>query len=106
MLSAMLKQRGHDADCFITGEEPEFEKTVQDWQPDVVGVYSTTGQETWALEHVLAWRKELPHLKVVMGGPHASFDAEILREGEVKPNANGRLRPLSWGKKKHLLHSQ
>ena len=82
VLSAMLKMRGHDADCFITAEEKDFRQAVQDWEPDVVGIYSTTGQEKWAVDHVRQWRRELPHLKVVMGGPHASFDAEILREEE------------------------
>ena len=76
----MLKQRGHDADCFITSEEENFEKAVQDYEPDVIGIYATTGQEKWSLDHVRNWRAALPHLKVVMGGPHPSFDAEILLE--------------------------
>ena len=80
VLSAMLKQRGHEANCFITAEESHFEKAVQDYEPDVVGIYASTGQETWALENVRNWRQALPHLKVVMGGPHPSFDKEILRE--------------------------
>jgi radical SAM superfamily enzyme YgiQ (UPF0313 family) len=80
VLSAMIKQRGWDADCFITSEEPDFEQAVLDYAPDVLGIYSTTGQENWARELVRAWRRELPHLKVVMGGPHASFDANVLLE--------------------------
>lgn len=80
VLCAMLKQRDHEADCFITAEEDNFEQAVLDYQPDVVGIYASTGQETWALEHVRAWRKALPHTKYVMGGPHPSFDKEILRE--------------------------
>ncbi|MFT7671265.1 MAG: anaerobic magnesium-protoporphyrin IX monomethyl ester cyclase [Planctomycetota bacterium] len=80
VLSAMLKQRGHEADCFITAEEKNFEKAVLDYEPDVVGIYASTGQEKWAVDNVRAWRKALPHIKTVMGGPHPSFDAEILRE--------------------------
>ena len=82
VLSSVLKLHGHQTDCFITAEEPDFHRVVQDWKPDVVGIYATTGQETWAARHVLAWRKEFPHLKVVMGGPHPSFDNEILRDAE------------------------
>ena len=80
VLSAMIKQRGWDADCFITSEEQDFHQAVLDYQPDVLGIYSTTGQENWALDLVRSWRKELTHLKVVMGGPHASFDANVLLE--------------------------
>ncbi len=80
VLSAMLKQRGHEADAFITAEEKDFAGAVERYEPDIVGIYATTGQETWALEHVRQWRKALPHLKVVMGGPHPSFDIEVLRE--------------------------
>lgn len=78
VLSSVLKQAGHQTDCFITSEEPDFHKSLVDWKPDVLGIYATTGQEFWSEQHVLAWRKELPHLKVVMGGPHPSFDHEIL----------------------------
>ena len=82
VLSAMLKQRGHEADAFITAEEKDFAGAVERYQPDIVGIYATTGQETWALDHVRQWRKALPHLKVVMGGPHPSFDIEVLREDD------------------------
>jgi len=81
-LSATLKEHGHESDCFITSEERDFERSVADWQPDVVGVYATTGQERWSFPHVDVWRRELPHLKVVMGGPHPSFDIDVLRDEE------------------------
>lgn len=82
VLSSVLKQQGHQTDCFIVSEEPDFHRTVQDWKPDVLGIYATTGQEFWCEQHVLAWRKELPHLKVVMGGPHPSFDYDILTRAD------------------------
>ena len=82
VLSSVLKAHGHQTDCFITAEEPNFHEVVQAWKPDVVGIYATTGQERWAHRHIDAWRKELPHLKTVMGGPHPSFDNEILRDAE------------------------
>lgn len=78
----MLKQHGHQTDCFISTLDSDFHNTVLNWQPDVVGIYATTGQEGWARDHVLRWRKELPHLKVLMGGPHPSFDIEILHDQE------------------------
>jgi radical SAM superfamily enzyme YgiQ (UPF0313 family) len=82
-LSATLKQHGHETDCFLTAEEKDFQRAVQDWQPDVVGVYATTGQEDWAHEHIRRWKRELPHLKAVQGGPHPSSDIELLRDEGV-----------------------
>ena len=82
VLSSILKMAGHQTDCFITSEERDFAGAVERWRPDVIGIYATTGQEDWARAHVLRWRQELPHIKVVMGGPHPSFDASILRDQE------------------------
>ena len=82
VLSSVLKAAGHQTDCFITSEERDFSGAVARWRPDVVGIYATTGQEDWARPHVLKWRCELPHLKVVMGGPHPSFDADNLQDPE------------------------
>ena len=68
VLSSVLKQHGHQTDCFLSSEEPDYYQAVLDWQPDIVGVYATTGQEAWAHDHIVRWKKELPHLKAVMAG--------------------------------------
>ncbi|MFT5288720.1 MAG: anaerobic magnesium-protoporphyrin IX monomethyl ester cyclase [Planctomycetota bacterium] len=81
-LSATLKQHGHTSDCFITSEEKDFEGAVRDWRPDVVGIYATTGQERWCYPLIERWRRDLGHLKVVMGGPHPSFETDVLRDEE------------------------
>ena len=82
VLSSVLKAAGHQTDCFITSEERDFAGAVLRWAPDVIGIYATTGQEDWARDHVLGWKLALPHLKVVMGGPHPSFDSSILHDAE------------------------
>ncbi|HKX45649.1 MAG TPA: radical SAM protein [Planctomycetota bacterium] len=82
VLSSVLKQHGHQTDCFITAEEPDFHRVVEAWRPDVIGIYATTGQENWARPHVLEWKQQFRHLKVVMGGPHPSFDYEVLRDAD------------------------
>ncbi len=82
VLSATLKQHGHETDCFITTLEADFYRAVRDYRPDVVGMYATTGQETWAYPYIERWKKDLPHLKTVMGGPHPSFDIECLVDAE------------------------
>ena len=74
VLSSVLKKHGHEADCFLHSEEKDFARAVLDWRPDVVGIYATTGQEAWPYAYIRGWKKELKHLKVVMGGPHPSHD--------------------------------
>ncbi len=81
-VSATLKQHGHETDCFVTSEEKDFHGAVQDWGPDVLGIYATTGQENWCYGNIERWRRELPHLKVVMGGPHPSFENDVLLDEE------------------------
>ena len=83
VLSSVLKKHGHEADCFLHSEEKDFARSVLEWQPDVVGIYATTGQEAWPYEYIRGWKKELKHLKVVMGGPHPSHDREPLLHADV-----------------------
>lgn len=82
VLSATLKQHGHETDCFISGLEKDVRGAVLDYRPDIVGMYATTGQEQWAHAHIRAWKKRIPHLKVVQGGPHPSFDQDILLDAD------------------------
>lgn len=83
VLSSILKKHGHVADCFLHSEEKDFYKAVLDWKPDVVGIYATTGQEAWPYPYIRGWKKELKHLKVVMGGPHPSHELEPLQHTDV-----------------------
>ncbi|HUR26745.1 MAG TPA: radical SAM protein [Planctomycetota bacterium] len=80
VLSATLRQHGHVTDSFITSEERDYYQSVLDFEPDVIGIYATTGQEKWPYPYIARWKKALPHLKVVMGGPHPSHDLEPLGE--------------------------
>jgi radical SAM superfamily enzyme YgiQ (UPF0313 family) len=90
VLSSVLKKHGHQADCFLHSEERDFQRAVRDWEPDVIGIYATTGQEAWPYGYIRNWKKELPHLKVVMGGPHPSHDLDPLGErGVVDASVKG-----------------
>jgi anaerobic magnesium-protoporphyrin IX monomethyl ester cyclase len=83
VLSSVLKLHGHQCDAFITSEEADYYQAVLDYQPDVIGIYATSGQEAWGYHHIRRWKQELPHLKVVMGGPHPSHDLDPLNEREI-----------------------
>src|SRR5882672_5361919 len=83
VLSSVLKHHGHRCDAFITSEEDDYYRSVLDFRPDVVAIYATTGQHEWPYPYIRRWKKELPHLKVVMGGPHPSHELEQLQHADV-----------------------
>lgn len=84
VLSACLKDEGHETRVFLESEEKDLRGAVGEWGPDMVGLYATTGQHPWAYGHVRAWKAENRDLKVVMGGPHPSFEPEdALAETDV-----------------------
>jgi anaerobic magnesium-protoporphyrin IX monomethyl ester cyclase len=83
VLSSVLKRHGHEADAFLTSEERDYHRAVLDYRPDVIGIYATSGQEAWPYPHIRRWKRDLPHLKVVMGGPHPSHDLEPLGHRDV-----------------------
>ncbi|MBM3991337.1 MAG: radical SAM protein, partial [Planctomycetes bacterium] len=83
VLSAVLKQHGHQTDAFITSEERDYHQAVADFRPDVVAIYATTGQHQWPYPYIRRWKQRNPKLKVVMGGPHPSHDLEPLEHIDV-----------------------
>jgi radical SAM superfamily enzyme YgiQ (UPF0313 family) len=83
VLSSVLKKHGHVSDCFVRSEEHDFDAAVLDFEPDVVGIYATTGQEAWCYASIRGWKRTLRHLRVVMGGPHPSHDLEPLSHDDV-----------------------
>ena len=83
VLSSVLKHHGHRCDAFITSEEGDYYESVLDFQPDVIAIYATTGQHEWPYPFIRRWKKVLPHLKVVMGGPHPSHELEQLQHADV-----------------------
>ena len=60
VLSSVLKLHGHAVDSFITSEERDYWQVVRDFEPDVIGIYATSGQEALPYPHIRRWKKELP----------------------------------------------
>jgi anaerobic magnesium-protoporphyrin IX monomethyl ester cyclase len=58
--------------------EGALDKTVRDFQPDVIGISSLTGQKREARKIAGQCRKNAPQSKIILGGPYATvmpFDA-------------------------------
>jgi anaerobic magnesium-protoporphyrin IX monomethyl ester cyclase len=81
-LAGVLRQAGHDVDCFIDLAEPDLVDTVLAWQPDLLGFSITPGEWAWAYETVrkVKARRTIP---VVFGGTHPTFFPEILEQKEI-----------------------
>jgi anaerobic magnesium-protoporphyrin IX monomethyl ester cyclase len=84
-LAAVLRQNSIEAkiiDCqaqYINHQQLKTELTA--FQPDIVGVTSIAPLMSSALMSAKAAKEALPGVKVIMGGPHATFmDEQIIAE--------------------------
>ena len=87
-MSAVLKQNGFEVkvfDCPIYGIDHEKLKSeLSAFQPTIVGVGAMTQTFESALKTAHAAKEACPEAKIVMGGPHATFqDKEILSQEKV-----------------------
>lgn len=81
-LSAMLKKHGHTVEVFIVDNDGASLAGLEAFKPDIVGFPCTTGMHVWASGFAAALKKRLDCM-VVIGGPHATFFPEIIREEGV-----------------------
>ena len=87
-MAAVLEQNGFEIkvfDCPIYGIDHEKLKAeLSVFQPTIVGVGAMTQTFESALKTAFAAKEACPDAKVVMGGPHATFqDKEILSQEKV-----------------------
>jgi radical SAM superfamily enzyme YgiQ (UPF0313 family) len=82
-LSAVLKQEGHTCELFIEGGERDLVASAVGFRPDVVGFYCTTGAHLWAIECAERIKRELPGVKVILGGPHPTYFPEVVEHPVV-----------------------
>jgi len=82
-LSAMLKSKGHEARIFIDVKGSKAFQDVIDYKPDVVGTSCTTGLHHWGIDFSRRIKNANPDIITIMGGPHATFCPEIVRENGI-----------------------
>lgn len=82
-VSAMLREAGHDTRLFMESQEPSLVGSVLAWEPDVVGVSIITGMHVWALQQCRQIKEAAPHVKIVLGGPHATFCPDVVERPGV-----------------------
>jgi len=77
-VSAVLRHAGHETRMFMESQEPSLVGSVLAWEPDVVGVSIITGMHVWALHVCKQIKDAAPHVRIVLGGPHATFVPEVV----------------------------
>lgn len=107
-LSAVLKKADHTVDLLIESGEKDPLAQVKTFNPDLVGMYCTTGDHVWALDFAQKI-KSVSSAKVILGGPHPTFFPEIIEHeaidlvcrGEGERSVATLLERLSSGQPYH-----
>lgn len=78
-LSRCLKAEGHAVDLVI-GSPAQVVKRARGFAPDLIGFSCMTLEVTWFKRTVLALRRAGIRTPIILGGSHATFSPDILRE--------------------------
>jgi anaerobic magnesium-protoporphyrin IX monomethyl ester cyclase len=82
-LSAVLKRHGHRARLVTAFSAARAGRAVHEAGPDLVAMHTITGAHKFSLSAAAAAKEALPGVKVILGGPHATFFPEIVRHPAV-----------------------
>ncbi len=82
-LSAMLKEHGHKVEVFIvTAHEDNAIDEINRFGPDLIAFSCTTGIHNWVVSFAKKLKKN-QICPIVMGGPHATFFPEVIKEASI-----------------------
>ena len=81
-ISAVVKKGGHKTRVFINQAEKNLLQAVLLYDPDVICFPTYSGSQGWVLKKALKFKKKTGKL-IVLGGPHATFFPEIVKEKGV-----------------------
>ena len=88
-LSAKLKQNGHQTDVFCLEEERNAVESILKSKPDIVGFSACTSEHKFLLACAGELKKISPNLLILMGGPHATFYPDVIKEPSVDITCRG-----------------
>lgn len=81
-ISAMLKRGGHDCRVLIGNSVPEFNKTIVEYQPDLIGFSIMSPSAEWA-NGMGSQIKKKYGLPTIFGGSHPTFYPEYVNNDGV-----------------------
>ncbi len=77
-ISAALKQAGHEVEFFLANRS--LPNRLQSFAPQLVGLTAVTGNHAWAIQMAEHIRQMLPESRVILGGPHATYQPDVLHQ--------------------------
>lgn len=82
LLSAVLKEAGYQVKgfAFKSLDDEAFYREIEEYNPQMVMVSSTTGLHTKYASVVSEMKKRIPGLLAFLGGPHATFSPDVIKE--------------------------
>ncbi|MFH1257083.1 MAG: radical SAM protein [Candidatus Diapherotrites archaeon] len=79
-ISAVLKAAGHETGLFIDSAEKNIVESALNAKPDVVAFSGASGAHHWDFAKAREIKEKAPKVKVLFGGPHATYYPEIIEE--------------------------
>ena len=80
ILSAMLKQHGHEVEMFISEPKRNIVRDAAAFRPDLAAFSCTTGAHRWVAQTAADLKKAIPQVVTVAGGPHPTFYPNFIQE--------------------------
>lgn len=77
MISAMVKQSGHQSFLLVENLESDFDKKICELEPDIIAFSATTGSHNWVCDTAERIKPFLKS-KIILGGSHATFFPEVI----------------------------
>ncbi len=78
ILSAVLKQEGHQCENIEIESVPDLEESIRARDPQLLAFSSTTGLHTIYVDLAVKLKKVFPKIPFIMGGPHPSFMPDVI----------------------------
>lgn len=84
-LSAVLKEKQHEVDVFVEQGQGlnKLIKDIEKFKPDIAGFSCTTGGHKWGICAANLLKVKMPYLKIIFGGPHATFFPDVINEPSI-----------------------
>ena len=84
-ISSVLKKENHAVEVFIDNNQKPSRliNQLKKFNPSLVGFYTVTGSHRWAIAMAGLIKSYLPEVKIIFGGPHATFFPMVIDETPV-----------------------
>lgn len=82
ILSAVVKNSGHESDVFIESGERDFINSALESEADLFAMSCSTGSESWVIKTAEKIRKKCS-TPIIVGGPHVTFFPQLIENPDI-----------------------